>query len=69
MVPSHSSGDSTDRTTFKPDFVLGCDGAFSNVRKAFMRQPWFDYSQVYIPHAYIELCIMPKNGVSFSFPS
>ena len=47
------------------DFVLGCDGAFSTVRKAMMRKPWFNYSQEYIPHAYLELCIpaTPENEV------
>ena len=45
------------------DFILGCDGAFSTVRKAMMRRPWFNYSQEYIPHAYLELCIpMTENG-------
>ena len=39
------------------DFILGCDGAFSTVRKALMRRPWFNYKQEYIPHAYLELCI------------
>ena len=56
-------GENPEKTTYKPDFILGCDGAFSTIRKAFMRQPWFDYSQTYIPHAYIELCIMAKDGV------
>ena len=41
----------------KADMVFGCDGAFSTVRKAMMRKPWFNYSQEYIPHAYLELCI------------
>ena len=47
------------------DFVLGCDGAFSTVRKSMMRRPWFNYSQEYIPHAYLELCIpaTPDNDV------
>ena len=39
------------------DFVLGCDGAYSSVRKALMRKAGFDYSQEYIPHKYLELCI------------
>ena len=39
------------------DFVLGCDGAYSSVRKALMRKAGFDYSQEYIPHKYQELCI------------
>jgi len=48
---------------FQPDFVLGCDGAFSTVRKEYMRHPWFNYSQTYIPHAYKEFCINPIEGV------
>ncbi len=43
------------------DFVLGCDGAFSNVRRAMAREPYFDFSQEYIPHAYLELCIPPDD--------
>ena len=43
------------------DFILGCDGAFSTVRKALMRRPWFNYRQEYIPHAYLELCIPPTS--------
>ena len=39
--------------------IFGCDGAFSNVRKALMRKPYFNYSQEYIPHAYLELNIDP----------
>ena len=44
--------------------AFGCDGAFSNVRKALMRKPYFNYSQEYIPHAYLELAIDPivKGG-------
>jgi len=41
----------------KSDFVLGCDGAFSNVRKALAKKAYFNFSQEYIPHAYLELCI------------
>ncbi|XP_030052278.1 kynurenine 3-monooxygenase isoform X1 [Microcaecilia unicolor] len=44
------------------DLIVGCDGAFSAVRKQFMRQPRFNYSQVYISHGYKELTIPPKNG-------
>ena len=46
------------------DMAFGCDGAFSNVRKALMRKPYFNYSQEYIPHAYLELAIDPifKGG-------
>ncbi|XP_062972010.1 kynurenine 3-monooxygenase isoform X2 [Elgaria multicarinata webbii] len=44
------------------DLIVGCDGAFSTVRKQFMRQTRFDYSQEYIPHGYMELNIPPKDG-------
>ncbi|XP_042327384.1 kynurenine 3-monooxygenase isoform X2 [Sceloporus undulatus] len=44
------------------DLIVGCDGAFSTVRKQFMRQGRFNYSQTYIPHGYKELRIPPKDG-------
>ncbi|XP_014344354.1 kynurenine 3-monooxygenase [Latimeria chalumnae] len=44
------------------DLIVGCDGAFSTVRKQFMRQMRFNYSHTYIPHGYMELTIPPKNG-------
>lgn len=44
------------------DLVVGCDGAFSSVRKQFMKRIRFNYSHVYIPHGYKELTIPPKNG-------
>ncbi|XP_074857485.1 kynurenine 3-monooxygenase isoform X1 [Carettochelys insculpta] len=50
---------STDVTC---DLIVGCDGAFSTVRKQFMRQTRFNYSQEYIPHGYLELTIPPKDG-------
>lgn len=44
------------------DLIVGCDGAFSTVRKQFMRQKRFNYSHEYIPHGYMELTIPPKDG-------
>lgn len=44
------------------DLIVGCDGAFSTVRKQFMRQTRFNYSHEYIPHGYMELTIPPKDG-------
>lgn len=45
------------------DLIIGADGAFSGVRKAMMKQPLFDYSQKYIEHGYLELCIpADENG-------
>ena len=53
--------------TVKSDLVIGCDGAFSAVRKEMMKRPRFNYSQTYIPHAYMELCMPPVDG-EFSMP-
>lgn len=44
------------------DLIVGCDGAYSTVRRHLMKKPRFDYSQKYIPHGYMELTIPPKNG-------
>ncbi|VDM59776.1 unnamed protein product [Angiostrongylus costaricensis] len=46
----------------KADLILGCDGAYSAVRKSLSNYPGFNYSQEYIAHGYIELNILPKNG-------
>merc|ERR1711988_1382071 len=53
--------------TVKPDLVIGCDGAFSAVRKEMMKNPRFNYSQTYIPHAYMELLMPAVNG-DFAMP-
>lgn len=44
------------------DLIVGCDGAFSAIRKQFMRRSRFNYSQTYIPHGYLELTMPPKDG-------
>lgn len=46
----------------KADLVIGNDGAFSSVRKQLMKHARVNYSQEYIPHGYMELCIPPKDG-------
>ncbi|XP_064174169.1 kynurenine 3-monooxygenase [Anguilla rostrata] len=46
----------------KADLIVGCDGAFSAIRKQFLRQSRFNYSQTYIPHGYMELTMPPHNG-------
>ncbi|KAG7512897.1 hypothetical protein JOB18_042487 [Solea senegalensis] len=46
----------------KADLIVGCDGAFSAVRKQFLRRSRFNYSQTYIPHGYMELTMLPING-------
>lgn len=44
------------------DLIVGCDGAFSAIRKQFLRRSRFDYSQTYIPHGYMELTMPPVDG-------
>ncbi|XP_028676194.2 kynurenine 3-monooxygenase [Erpetoichthys calabaricus] len=60
LMTFRRSDESTKEAT--SDLIVGCDGAFSAVRKQFMRQSRFDYSHTYIPHGYMELTIPPKNG-------
>lgn len=68
---SYNKTDTRDSLAFRSDqqplevtydLIVGCDGAFSTVRKQFMRQTRFNYSHTYIPHGYMELSIPPKNG-------
>ena len=45
------------------DLFIGADGAYSKVRQQLMRCVRMNYSQFYIDHAYMELCIPPtKEG-------
>jgi kynurenine 3-monooxygenase len=47
----------TETTTVEPDFLVGADGAYSEVRNELEKTPWFNYSQYYIDYAYKELTI------------
>ena len=48
--------------TVKGDYLFGCDGAYSGVRKQ-MSRGIYDYRQEYIPHGYKELFFPPnKHG-------
>ncbi|XP_068629342.1 kynurenine 3-monooxygenase [Battus philenor] len=51
------------------DLIIGADGAYSAVRKAMMKEPLFDYSQKYIEHGYMELCIPPGEDGESQMPS
>ena len=48
------------------DLIIGCDGAFSSIRRAMVKLIRFNYSQQYIEHGYIELCIPPKSDGSYA---
>uniref|UniRef100_A0A8V0YQE3 Kynurenine 3-monooxygenase n=1 Tax=Gallus gallus TaxID=9031 RepID=A0A8V0YQE3_CHICK len=60
IIKSSRSGQLPLEVTY--DLIVGCDGAFSTVRKQFMRQTRFNYSHEYIPHGYMELTIPPRDG-------
>ncbi|XP_071549327.1 kynurenine 3-monooxygenase isoform X1 [Panulirus ornatus] len=50
------------------ELLIGCDGAYSNLRKQMMKRSQFDYSQQYIPHGYLELCIPATTNGEFAMP-
>lgn len=59
MFPSRPDGSNQQ---VKADLIVGCDGAFSAIRKQFLRRSRFNYSQTYIAHGYMELTMPPING-------
>lgn len=48
--------------------IVGCDGAFSAVRQQMIKNYGFNFSQEYIEHGYLELCIPAKNN-EFQMPA
>ncbi|GFR12009.1 kynurenine 3-monooxygenase [Trichonephila clavata] len=48
------------------DLLIGCDGAYSAVRRQMLKLPRFNYSQSYIEHGYLELCIPPTDDGEFA---
>ncbi|KAM3963521.1 LOW QUALITY PROTEIN: kynurenine 3-monooxygenase cn [Aphomia sociella] len=61
--------DKKEKVDVKADLIIGADGAFSAVRNSMMKQPLFDYSQKYIEHGYLELCIPADENGSFQMPA
>lgn len=57
-----------ETTEAKADLIVGADGAFSAVRKELIKRSGFDYSQTYIEHGYLELCIPPTKDGDFAMP-
>lgn len=49
------------------DVILGADGSWSAVRQQIMRASRVDFSQSFLPHAYIELHMPPIDG-EFAMP-
>uniref|UniRef100_A0A2C9JJ57 Kynurenine 3-monooxygenase n=1 Tax=Biomphalaria glabrata TaxID=6526 RepID=A0A2C9JJ57_BIOGL len=54
------------KVTKQFDLIIGCDGAYSAVRKQMMKLSRFDYQQTYIPHGYMELNIPPNSQNEFA---
>ncbi len=48
------------------DFLVGADGAYSEVRHRMQRLDRFEYSQSYLEHGYKELSIPPPEGGGFA---
>jgi len=49
------------RKIVRPDMVIGCDGAYSSIRKHMIQLSMFNYSQTYIDHGYLEISL-PSNS-------
>ena len=57
------SEDSNREEQVSADLIIGTDGAYSSVRRQMMKVTRLNFSQEYIPHGYMELCIPPtKDG-------
>ncbi|KAL1506144.1 hypothetical protein ABEB36_005561 [Hypothenemus hampei] len=44
------------------DLIIGADGAFSSLRSFMQKTALFNFSQNFIDHGYLELCIPPERG-------
>lgn len=51
----------------RASLLLGCDGAFSVVRRYLMRVNYSNFAQMYIPHGYKEFAIYPETRAEGSF--
>lgn len=56
------NGEESAEIHVKRDFIFGCDGAFSSVRRQMMRWGRLDYTQEYIEHGYKELTMPAIDG-------
>ena len=60
------SRETNSRENRDTPFIIGCDGAFSAVRRSMMKGMRMNFSQTYIDHGYIELNIPPTNEGDFA---
>ena len=61
--------ESLQEKVVKTDFIFGCDGVYSTVRRQMMRWGRLNYSQEYIEHGYKELTLPPTAGGDFAIPT
>jgi len=61
--------DTKEEVECEADLLIGCDGAYSAMRKQMMKRPMFNYSQHYIEHGYMELCIPATKDGEFAMPA
>jgi len=61
-----TDGDQNLEVVVEADLVIGCDGAYSNIRREMMKRMGFNYKQEYIPHSYMELCLPPTDKGDFA---
>ena len=58
--------DEGEEKVIKTDFIFGCDGAHSTVRRQMMRWGRLNYQQEYIEHGYKELTMPPTPDGEFA---
>ena len=63
-----SSSPTPKEVIVKHDFVFGCDGAFSTVRRQMMRHEHVNLEEKYIDHGYKELCIPSTEDGGYAMP-
>lgn len=61
-----SNSSENSRETCDTPYIIGCDGAFSTIRRSMMKVMRMNFSQTYIDHGYIELSIPPTSDGDFA---
>ena len=54
---------------FGADLILGCDGAYSQVRQSLLRDKPIDFSQEYVSGYYLELSVPPTPDNEYAMPA
>lgn len=64
-----TGGKAEIRKIIDSEIVIGADGAFSAVRKHLMKSVRMNFSQTFIDHGYMELCIPVTIDNEFAMPA